>query len=338
VKFRYKLLIIATTIAAVLVTLAPTTQATGLSIRGERARVVRFWTNARVKKAVSRDYELNSRTHRFDLRGKPTPSRTVTGASWTGGGAVVGATGKVLFSMGSSYYICSASVITDAVSTRSIVLTAGHCAYDEVNHRFAENWIFVPAWNAKASSLDTAGLFCSSTAYGCWTATSLVASNVFANEPGFTVTATKHDYAFAVVGTGGFSNQQLDAVAGSQQMYTTDTVGLDVDTWAFGYPAQGKYKGNELTYCRGSLSFDTTAGVNSSTYKLGCDMSGGASGGPWFRDFAESGASVGVGTVFSVTSYGYGSTKYLYGPILNSETAGMFAAAATAPANVLYTS
>ncbi len=336
-KFRYKLLIAATSVAAVLITLAPTSAATGKSFRSERARVVRFWTKERVRKAVSRDFQLNTRTHRFDLRGKPVFPGTVTGASWDGGGAVLGTTGKVLFSMGGNYYVCSASVITDAVTTRSIVLTAGHCVYDETNDVFAQNWVFVPAWDTKPVSLDGAGLFCTSTAYGCWTATSLVASNVFASEPGFTVTATQHDYAFAVMGSGGFSDQQLDDIVGSQSLYTAD-VGVETNTWAFGYPSQGKYKGNDLTYCSGLLNYDSKVGVDWSTYKLACGMTGGSSGGPWLRNFVETGAVAGTGTIFSVTSYGYGSSKYLYGPILNNETAAMFDTALTSTANVLYTS
>ena len=335
-KLRYKLLIGATSIAVVLVTLAPTSAATGKSVRSERARIVRFWTNARVKKAVSRDFELNTRTHRFDMRGKPVFPGTVTGASWTNGGRVVDTTGKVLFSMGSTYYVCSASVVTDSVLNRAIVLTAGHCVYDETNNQFAENWMYVPAWDASPVVLDAGGLFCESTLYGCWTATSLVASNAFAAEPGFTVTASQHDYGFAVMGTGGFSGLQLDEVAGSQPMYTDATVSVDTETWAFGYPAQGKYKGNDLTYCRGLLSYDGKVGVDWSTYKLGCGMTGGSSGGPWFRDFTETGTGGGAGTVFSVTSYGYGNSKYLYGPFLNNETAEMFVVAASSTGNVLY--
>jgi hypothetical protein len=181
--------------------------------------------------------------------------------------------------------------------------------------------------------MDAAGLFCDSTEYGCWSAQSLIASNAFAQEPGFTVTATQHDYAFAVLGEGGFSGQQLDAVTGSQAMFT-DSADFETETWAFGYPAQGKYKGNDLTYCKGLLSFDSR--VNLSTYKLGCNMTGGSSGGPWMRDVTETGTSAGVGTVFSVTSYGYGSSKSLYGPLLNSETAAMFSAAETVIGNLLY--
>lgn len=320
-----------------LISFAPAGQAIGHQSINSPTAAVKFWTNARVRQAVSRDFELNEKTQRFELRGKPVYPGTVSGSSWTGGGRVVKTTGKVLFTMGTTYFVCSASVVIDTVPDRSIVLTAGHCIYDETNNQFAANWIFIPSWDTQPVPMDANGLFCDSTRYGCWTAQSLVASNSFAQEPGFTVTATQHDYGFAVVGTGGFSGDQLDAVTGSQAMIT-DSVDVDTSAWAFGYPAQGKYKGNDLIYCAGLLSFDSRIGVDWSTYKLGCNMTGGSSGGPWLRDFTETGTNAGTGTVFSVTSYGYGSSKSLYGPILNSETAGMFATAATVNGNQLFIS
>lgn len=334
-KVRNKFLVIALTISMSLISFAPASQATGHRSINSSTTAMKFWTNERVRQAVSRDFELNVKTQQFELRGKPVYPGTVTGASWTGGGQVVKTTGKVLFSMGASYYVCSASVVQDAVADRSIVLTAGHCVYDETNNQFAAHWIFVPSWDTKSVPMDAEGLFCNSTEYGCWSAQSLVASNAFAQEPGFTVTATQHDYGFAVVGSGGFSGEQLDVITGSQSMFT-DLVSESTSTWAFGYPAQGKYKGNDLVYCSGLSSFDSRIGVDWSTYKLGCNMTGGSSGGPWMRDFATTGPTAGSGSVFSVTSYGYGSSKSLYGPILNSETAAMFMAAETAAGNVLY--
>jgi V8-like Glu-specific endopeptidase len=336
-KARHKVLLIATTVASSLIAVVPATQAkpNGSSTTSDKA--VQFWTNARVRRAITRDFEMNTKTQRFELRGKPAVPGTIAGTSWASGGRVVQTTGKVLFSMGATYYVCSASVVNDIWTDRSIVLTAGHCVYDETNNQFADNWVFIPSWDTQPVPMDAEGLFCDSTEYGCWSAQSLIASNAFAQEPGFTVTATQHDYGFAVVGNGGFSAQQLDEVAGSQAM-DTNSVDIDTETWAFGYPAQGKYKGNDLIYCKGLLSFDTRIRVDWSTYKLGCNMTGGSSGGPWMRDVSEIGINVGVGTVFSVTSYGYGSSKNLYGPILNTETVGMFAAAETVSGNLLYTS
>jgi len=336
-KVRSKILLVVTVVSSLTMVVGSSTPVSGKSASASTNASVKFWTNARVRKAVSRDFEFNIQTHQFDLRGKPVFPGTSTGSSWTSGGRVLKTTGKVLFSMGLTYYVCSAGVVNDAITNRSIVLTAGHCLYDETNNQFAENWIFIPSWDTKPVAMDSQGMFCDSTQYGCWAAESLVASDTYAKEPGFTVTATQHDYGFAVMGSGGFSGLQLDAVTGSQAMYT-DYADTDTETWAFGYPAQGKYKGNDLIYCRGLLSLDSRVGVDWSTYKLACAMTGGSSGGPWMRDVMETGSNAGTGTVFSVTSYGYGSSKNLYGPILNTETAAMFSAAETTSGNLLYTS
>lgn len=333
---RHKYLFIITAVMTALITVAPTSNAKGRTPISPNDRVIKFWTNKRIAAAVPRDFELNARTGRFQLRGKPTNPDTVLGASWTGGGVVAESTGKVFFSLGTSYYSCSASVVTDAVPTRSIIVTAGHCAYDEVNNQFAQNWIFVPAYDASPASFDTDGLFCDSTAYGCWVAQSLVVSNEFAAAETFNVTAAQHDYAFAVVGAGGKSDLQLDQIVGTQFVETSGRVEIETDSWIFGYPAAGKYKGNDLMYCRNLLYFDGRYGVDWSTYKLACGMTAGSSGGPWFRQFSMIEPTAGMGTIFSVTSYSYGGTKNLYGPMLDIEAAQMLQVASTTNSNVLY--
>ena len=52
--------------------------------------------------------------------------------------------GRILFTMGSSDYICSGTVVADGVSGRSIVLTAAHCVYDDSNKAFATNGWGIP--------------------------------------------------------------------------------------------------------------------------------------------------------------------------------------------------
>ena len=319
-----------------MLTVAPTTNAKGRTPVSPNDWVLQFWTNKRVAAAVPRDFEVNPRTGRVSLRGKPTNPDVVTGASWTGGGVVAESTGKVFFSLGTSYYSCSASVVTDAVPTRSIIVTAGHCAYDETNNQFAENWIFVPAYDANPASFNPDGQFCESTTYGCWVAQSLVVSDEFASATIFNATAAQHDYAFVVVGNGGKSNSQLDALVGTQSLQTNGLVEFETETWIFGYPSAGKYKGKDLVYCRNLLSYDGRYGVDWSTYELGCGMTAGSSGGPWFRQFSVTAPTAGMGVVFSVTSYSYGGTKYLYGPVLGAEAAGMMQIAATTNSNILY--
>jgi hypothetical protein len=299
--------------------------------QSEHDRIVKFWTNARVARAVPRDFIRNPKSRSFKpIQWKSMPSTVPTAMNWTNGGEVSTSTGKVFFVMGTTYYLCSASVISENTNGRSIVLTAGHCAYDEVNKKFATNWIFIPEYYASPVPLNPTGSFCSSTSKGCWTAASLVVSNSYANAGAFNDQAVLHDYAFAVMGGGGKSGDaDLQAVASSHPIVTA-LQGSDDDTWIFGYPASGKYKGKTLMYCNGMLGFDTR--MDFGTYRIPCSLTAGSSGGPWFHPFTIDG----TGSQFSVNSYTYGGSKAMHGPIFGAETQEMFNLAKSTTGNVLY--
>lgn len=335
-NIRHKYFFVIAVVITTLLTVAPTSNAKSRTPVSRNERVVKFWTNKRVAAAVPRDFALNPRTGRMEPRRKPVNPDAVIGASWESGGVVAESTGKVFFSLGRSYYSCSASVVNDAVSSRSIIITAGHCAYDEVNNQFAQNWMFVPGYDANPSPFDPSGEFCETTTYGCWVAQSLVVSNEFASASSFNVTAAQHDYAFAVVGAGSKNSSQLDVEVGAQFLDTNGEVDFETLTWIFGYPSAGKYKGKDLVYCRNLLNLDGRYGVDWSTYKLACGMTAGSSGGPWFRQFSVTSPTEGMGIIFSVTSYGYGGTKYLYGPFFDTEVAEMMQVASTTNSNVVY--
>jgi hypothetical protein len=293
-------------------------------------RVVAFWTNERVANAVSRDFTFDPRNRSFRPAAKPAGggSSTTLGSSWNAGGEVLKSTGKVLFALGGSYYVCSASVADDNVAGRSIILTAAHCAYDETRGAFATNWMFVPDYDSAPAALDASGAFCARTSLGCWTASSLIVARGYATAGSFNNQAVVHDYAFAVVGGGGKSGTaQLDATVGGHPIQFSAVDG-GANTYLFGYPASGRYKGNDLVYCRGPLGFD--AYTSNATYRVGCNMTGGASGGPWFAPFAA-----GAGTMVSVNSYGYSGLTAMHGPKLNAEAQSMFTTAASANTNTI---
>ncbi|MEX2182932.1 MAG: hypothetical protein WEC14_00650 [Chloroflexota bacterium] len=289
--------------------------------RAEQARIVAYWTPARVASAIPRDF-IREPNGTFKPAAKPSnPGKpggggsggNVTGASWNGGGVIKTASGKVLFRMGSSRYVCSASVVDDGSRTGSRILTAAHCAFDESTGLFATEWLFVPDYDS-APTFD-----CALNRFGCWTATALVVHDGYASAGGFTDEATYHDFAIAVVGVG-TQGTQLDTIVGKFGIqYNGDGVGTDVKVgdklYAFGYPAAGKYKGNDLVYCAGPIGTDVYN--DDKTWSMGCDMTGGSSGGPWLADFSEGSGS---GILSSLNSYGYSGIKNMYGPVFNTNT------------------
>jgi hypothetical protein len=291
--------------------------------RAEHSRVASYWTADRIASAKPRDFVRTPGGYQPAAR-PPGGGGGVTGASWPNGqGAIARSEGKVYFSMDGGNWQCSGTPATDSRSGFSVVLTAGHCAYDEVNGAFATNWVFIPAWDEKPATFSTA---CSNgtTAFGCWHAAALVVDSGYATAGGFNDQATRHDFAFAVVGGGGFNGAtQLESVVTSFSV-STSSVTTGATVYAFGFPAAGKYKGNNLTYCAGPAITDQYN--DDDTFGVGCDMTGGSSGGGWMAPFT---ASSGTGSLGGLNSYGYSGIRNMYGPDFNADTQAVYNRATT---------
>lgn len=307
------------------VTAAPPPQ---LPDQAEHERIVRYWTPDRVARATPRELAVNVRGKPEVEKGKPGggggSGTTVTGAHWTGPsgiGSVRTTVGKVLFTLGGVNYVCSGSVVSEPVTTVSLVLTAGHCTFDSATG-FASNWMFVPDYeHAKTFS-------CEATHFGCWTATALVTTLAWS------VGDLNEDYAFAVVGPGGKGGQalQLDATVGANTIAFGASHPRQV--YAFGYPQASPYNGQSLTYCAGTDTADAWGG--STDFGLNCNMTGGSSGGPWFSDFNT---QTGTGTLTSLNSFRYRGnptvSKYMFGPYFDAYTEATFNAAQSEVVNTL---
>jgi hypothetical protein len=288
------------------------------------AKVIRYWTPQRIKNAKPRDFVFDPAKGTYKPVAKPQPpsgSGSVTGASWTGGGDILNGTGRVLFTLGGSDYICSGSVVKEASesSTESIVLTAGHCASENDGRTVATNWMFIP-------SFDTAPTYtCGQTTYGCWVADRIYGDRAFLNAGGFNDQAVQHDWAFAVVSNGGKSSSELDDTVGVRFPIGFSGVSAGNQLSAFGYPAAGRYKGKDLTYCRGNIGQD--ASTSNTTWSMPCNMTGGSSGGPWVKTTNTTTYDDAVTTLSSLNSYGYSGVSNMYGPKFNSNTQAVYTAA-----------
>ncbi len=337
--------------------------------KAEHERIVAYWTPERMKAAKPRDFEKQpdgSFRQVATPKGKPSggskdkPGRggggggtttdplvpITSGSSWTAGGQVLARTGKVYFTMGGSGYVCSGAVADDGNTSgaTSIVLTAAHCVNDQTKadgSGWADKWIFIPDFDTEPN-LSTSSCASADTVYGCWSAQALVAPGAFTTAGGFTTEATQHDFAFAVVGAGGKTGEtpkQLDAVVGGGYTLTTSVTEGDRLS-AFGYPAAGKYSGNDLTYCSGTIRTDPYNGISGAddNWGMSCKMTGGSSGGPWLATETSadgSGAMLGAtgagGTLASLNSYGYSGVKYMFGPVFNQDTLEVLATAKSGP-------
>ncbi len=260
--------------------------------------------------------------------GDPTQLTATTSQSWIGSGhdsPVADApvvTGKVLFTMGGSDYVCSGSVVTDAVADddEALILTAGHCVNDGPNG-WATNWTFFPDYGR--SGADRTVRKCDTTALGCWTASQFITSSAWADSG----RAFDYDFAFARVGQGGHGGGvDLEAaLAAVEANPATVAFGQPRNEFlaGFGYPAARPYDGRDLYYCAGDVINPTSAA--GSPLGLPCDLTGGSSGGPWFQDFN---AVEGVGTVVSLNSFKYRSDKgTMYGPYFGAYAKATYEAA-----------
>lgn len=309
-------------IAGLLVGLLPATvpAAAASGLTPARRQALAYWTAERMAAAVPRDFVRTSSGFIPAKRpgggggGKPD-STAVTGTTWTAGGQVREATGKVYFEMAGSAWICSGTVIADPATDRAYVLTAAHCAYDETREEFASLFVFIPDF------MSSPTYSCADTAHGCWVADALVVDHGYAAAGGFTSEATRHDFAVAVI-TAATNDGDLEAVVGGGYPIDYPAMGAGWTAYAFGYPAAGRYKGAALTYCAGQAFTD--AWNDDLTWGLACAMTGGSSGGPWFAGFDPATTS---GTLASLNSYGYSGRAAMFGPIFDADTLGVVTAA-----------
>lgn len=263
--------------------------------------------------------------------GDPTGFQDVKNAAWANGGTVQTAAGRIFFIMDGGGYVCSGTLIDDGEkqSDRSVVLTAAHCVYDDVNKAFAESAIFIP--NQAATSGSGTDTDCGNDPYGCWVVDFGVvskdwdASTFPANIPS--------DYAFyalgvnqsdAAVWSGEGKDVAMDKVITPMQV-SFEPVSLGDYTRALGY----SYKDDpNFMYCG-----EPVYGSSYDGYLLpNCGMSGGASGGPWSQSQA---ADLGTGPITSVNSYGPSRGKpYMGGPKLyGTDAECLFDLARSAPAD-----
>ncbi|MCX4823719.1 peptidase [Streptomyces sp. NBC_01142] len=262
-----------------------------------------FWTAERMRNATPLDLLPLTRDGRKALKA-PEPSGTPTavaptafpqaGGPWTGGGAVVKTSGRVFFTMQGRTASCSGNSVTS--QNGSTVITAGHCV--KYQGGWHTNWVFVPGYNNGQAP------------YGQWSATKTLATDQWAASENI-----NYDVGAAVVAP--LNGKKLADTVGAQGLSFNG--GYNKAMYAFGFPAASPYDGSKLIHCSGNSSKDF---LFSQDHSLGCNMTGGSSGGPWFTSFDE---ATGTGLQASVNSFGYiFLPNRMFGPYFGNEAKALY--------------
>ncbi|MGK5546370.1 trypsin-like serine peptidase [Streptomyces sp. URMC 127] len=221
------------------------------------------------------------------------------GGPWTGGGAVTRTAGRVFFTMQGRNASCSGDAVTS--SNGSTVITAGHCVKYQGN--WHTNWAFAPGYHD------------GQTPYGTWTAVKTLST------PQWTASEDmNYDIGAAVVAPLG-GKRLADTVGGQGLQFNG---AYNKAMYAFGFPAASPYDGTKLIHCSGNSTKDF---LLTKDHGLGCNMTGGSSGGPWFASFDE---ATGTGLQASVNSFGYTFLpNRMFGPYFGDEAKALYEQAQT---------
>jgi len=264
-------------------------------------RVLAYWTPGRM--AAAEPVEASGLFGGFGglppLRRQATASgigraHATAGARWAmasgrrpaAPGTIAATTGRVFLTMNGRDFVCSAVSIRAA--NRDLVLTAGHCVKDGTGD-WARNWTFVPGYDSGRRP------------YGTYTARRAFVTTGWSRHG-------DDDEDVAMVAVNPHGGRHLADVVGAQQIGFNPPRGQQ--TYAFGFPAYPPYNGEHLMYCAGPLHADPNRQTRGQG--LRCDLTAGASGGPWLSAFDP---ATGHGTVTSVSSFKYSNDRHtMYGP------------------------
>jgi V8-like Glu-specific endopeptidase len=199
--------------------------------------------------------------------------------------------GKVFGKLRFGIFECSATSI-DAPNA-SVVFTAGHCVNNGRGHWYDRRWIFVPGFDHGAHP------------YGKFVARKLWSTGQWVHHEN-----DNYDIGAVVVHRNG-AGQRLGNAAGGRGIATGRS--RDQNFQAFGYPAESPFGGRRQWECDSPWSGNDPSSQSDPgplTTSIGCDMTGGSSGGGWIIDGQY---------LNGVNSYGYNDEPdTMYGPYFGS--------------------
>jgi V8-like Glu-specific endopeptidase len=206
--------------------------------------------------------------------------------------------GKVFFTQQHGTYVCSAAVISERA-----IWTAGHCVSDGAGH-YDTAMTFVPQYQ---NGVRPKGTF---------TCTKFTTFKQWHTGLDF-----RFDQAIATCGLNS-SGQTLRAAVGRLGFAYNQTQPKHYN--AFGYPATAPFNGETMQQCASSFGHNDTriGGSGATPFAIGCDMTGGSSGGPWIVKYAPGSTGAAVNLLNGHNDYKYlpNESLEMYSPYLDTNS------------------
>ncbi|MFI6877123.1 trypsin-like serine peptidase [Streptomyces sp. NPDC050400] len=284
-----------------------------------------LWKPERMKSAKDPDKTIAAKDYSTDQGvSDPEPSPVKAQAEKTPYHENAAPVGKVFFDSPEGSMVCSGTVVKDPRNPgkSNLVWTAGHCVHAGSAGGWYRNIAFVPSYNDLGKSADALRNASQQeiAPYGTYWADWASTSNEWIDQ-GAESGGAGAPYDFAVLhmkpeqGT-----KSLEETVGNalEVDFSTPSVQSVGSMGAWGYPAAPPFDGLLMNKCLdrpGRLALNST---DPTMYRIGCTMTGGSSGGGWFRN--DGGKTV----LVSNTSIGPASNTWLAGPQLGQEAQQVF--------------
>ncbi|WP_328874222.1 hypothetical protein OHT76_31490 [Streptomyces sp. NBC_00287] len=232
--------------------------------------------------------------------------------------------GKVFFDSPDGPAVCSGTVVKDVnhPGKSNLVWTAGHCVHAGGEGGWYRNIVFVPAYNDLGKSEAELGNANSTeiAPYGNWWADWASTSNEWI-QGGSSTGGAGAAYDYSVL--------HVKPEQGAKSLEETVGAALDVDfsapsatesgtMGAWGYPAAPPYNGLKMFKCLDQPGRFSLSPSLPTMYRIGCTMTGGSSGGGWFR------VVDGETKLVSNTSIGPEDNTWLAGPQLGANAEALY--------------
>ncbi len=289
-----------------------------------------LWDPDRMRDAEEPEKEVDAN----DLAGDrgvtdPVPAPVEARAVPAGYHENVPEAGKVFFDSPEGQMVCSATVVEDlaAPGRSNLVWTAGHCVHAGRSGGWYRNLVFVPSYNDSAMSAAEAETATKEeiAPYGVWWGDWAQASDQWIEQGGPTGGGGA-PYDFAVIHVtpeAGGDGRSLEETVGAALPVDFDAPAVpEVESLtATGYPASAPYDGQTLYRCTDAPGRLSLVESDPTMYRIGCTMTGGASGGGWVAAGPD-----GRPALVSNTSIGPTRAGWLAGPRLGTEAQGVYKA------------